>query len=100
MPKKFHVKLSRPQREQLRGLISAGTATARKLLHTRILLKADEGPGGERWSDPQIIEALEVSDSTVWRVAAMSDSLPNIGPASFLRPHSAPHIIGFYAAGA
>jgi transposase len=46
-------------------LISRGKGAARKLLHARILLKADETVG---WSDERISEALEVSLSTIGRV--------------------------------
>jgi hypothetical protein len=38
--------LSGDEPRELQRLIGAGTAPARKLAHGRILLKADEGPGG------------------------------------------------------
>ena len=41
MKKKYPVILTEAQREQLKSLIAAGTAPARKLTHARILLKAD-----------------------------------------------------------
>ena len=65
---KYSVSLTAAQRESLEQLISAGTAAARKLAHARILLKADRGPQGPRWSERQIHEALEVGESTVRRV--------------------------------
>lgn len=69
MPTKQHiVRLPTDERAELRHLIAAGTAPARTLLHARILLKADAGSGGPRWSDAQIAEALEVSSRTVARV--------------------------------
>jgi transposase len=69
MKKTYPVILTEAQREQLKSLIAAGTAPARKLTHARILLKADqstdEGPG---WVDEAIAEAVEVSQPTVARV--------------------------------
>jgi hypothetical protein len=49
MKKKYPVILNEVQREQLRSLIAAGTAPARKLTHARILLKADQSPQGPGW---------------------------------------------------
>jgi len=43
-------------------------APARKLLHARILLKADQSPDGSAWVDDRIAEAVEVSQPTVARV--------------------------------
>ena len=42
MKKKYPVILTEAQREHLKSLIAAGTASARKLTHARILLKADQ----------------------------------------------------------
>jgi transposase len=68
MKKKYPVILSEAQREQLKSLIAAGTAPARKLTHARILLKADQSPEGPGWVDVAIAEAVEVSQPTVSRV--------------------------------
>ncbi len=68
MPIKFRVTLTSDERQQLSALVSAGKAAARKLLHARILLKADQAPGGPAWPDEQIAEALESSVPTVRRV--------------------------------
>jgi transposase len=65
---KFSVKLDREQRRGLEQLIRSGQAPARKLMHARILLKADSGEDGPNWPDTQISEALEVSVPTIWRV--------------------------------
>ena len=43
MKKKYPVILSETERDDLKRLIAAGSAPARKLTHARILLKADEG---------------------------------------------------------
>jgi len=65
---KYIVNLTAEQREGLEHRISTGQAPARKLIHARILLKADSGEQGPDWPDKQISEALEVSVSTIWRV--------------------------------
>ena len=66
--KKYSVRLTEAQRQELQHLIATGTAPARRLLHARILLKADAGEHGQGWTDAQINEALEVSTSTLSRV--------------------------------
>ncbi len=68
MKKKYPVILSDPEREELKSLIAAGTAPARKLTHARILLKADQGSEGPGWVDEQVAEAVEVSQPTISRV--------------------------------
>lgn len=65
--KKHSIVLTAEQRQELEGLISSGEAKARKLTRARILLKADCGPEGLRWSNRQIHEALDVGESTVCR---------------------------------
>jgi transposase len=68
MKKKYPVILSETERDDLKRLIAAGTAPARKLTHARILLKADEGQEGPGWVDEEVAEAVEVSQPTVSRV--------------------------------
>ena len=52
----------------MRALRGRGVAPARRLVHARILLKADQGEGGPGWSDAAIAGALEVHPATVARV--------------------------------
>src|SRR5664280_3919552 len=66
--KKYVVRLSDDERQQLATLIRKGSSPAQRLMKARILLKADVSEGGEGWSDNQIIEALETSPSMVYRV--------------------------------
>jgi DNA-binding transcriptional ArsR family regulator len=69
MKKKYPVILSDTERDELKRLIAAGTAPARKLTHARILLKADQSPEeGPSWVDEKVAEALETSQPTVSRV--------------------------------
>lgn len=87
MRKKYTVTLTDAEREELAGLIAAGTVPARKLAHARILLKADQSPEGPGWVDERIAEAVETSQPTVSRVrkqyveegleAAMNRRAPN-----------------------
>ncbi len=66
MNKKYVVRLTAVERQQIEKLLRRGSAHARKLLYGRILLKADaDGPYG--WTDERIAEAFEVSTATVAR---------------------------------
>ena len=66
--KKYVVRLSGEEREQLETLIRKGKSAAQRLLKARILLKADVSESGEGWSDNRIIKALDTSVSMVYRV--------------------------------
>jgi len=66
--KKYVVELSGDEREQLRSVISKGKAAAKAILKARILLKADQGPLGESWTDDRICQALDTNESMVTRV--------------------------------
>jgi transposase len=68
MKRKYIVKLPESERDRLLHLLGAGTAPARRLMHARILLKADQGPLGPGWADTAIAAAVEVSQPTVSRV--------------------------------
>lgn len=65
---KYVVRLQPEEREQLLALVNTGRAAAAKLLHARILLKADISAAGCRWTDAEIAEALDTSVATVHRV--------------------------------
>src|SRR5215831_6606401 len=64
--KKYVVRLSKEEREQLRALIRKGKSSAQRLMKARILLKADVSEDGG-WSDSEIVKALDTSLTTVWR---------------------------------
>ena len=68
MAKKYRVTLTADERTMLTTLINSGTASARRLTHARILLKADQAAGGPAWTDEAIRDALDVSLSTIARV--------------------------------
>ena len=60
---KFAVKLTSEQRDQLEKMVRAGKGSARVINRARVLLKTDEG-----WSAPQVAQALDVSEGTVFRL--------------------------------
>jgi transposase len=68
MKKRYIVTLTQEERRMLQAMLSRGKAAARKLMHARILLKADVAAGGPGWNDEAIVEALEVGRATVERV--------------------------------
>ncbi len=68
MNKRFIVRLSTEEREQLEALVAKGKAAAHKLTRARILLKADCSETGPAWSDERISLALDVGTITVHRV--------------------------------
>jgi len=66
--KKYAVRLSAQEREQLQMLLRKGKGPARRLLKARILLKADVSEAGPGWSDSKIMAALDTSASMIYRV--------------------------------
>ena len=60
---KYRVGLTPEQRNQLQHLIRAGKGSVRVIIRARILLKTDEG-----WTAPQVAEALDVAEGTVFRI--------------------------------
>ena len=66
MGKKYVVRLSEGEREELEGLTRKGKGAAYRIKHANILLKADaDGPG---WPDQQIAQAFGCHAGTVARV--------------------------------
>lgn len=61
--KLYHINLTKKEREELVRLTTTGRHASRKVMHARILLKADEG-----LKDEQIAKHLDVSVCTVERV--------------------------------
>ena len=59
---KYGVRLTWEQREQLQHLVRAGKGSARVIVRARILLKTDEG-----WNAPQVTQAIDVVEGTVYR---------------------------------
>jgi transposase len=65
---KYVVRLHPEEHAQLLALVNTGRAAAVKLLHARILLKADVGADSRHRTDAEIAEAVDTSTATVHRV--------------------------------
>lgn len=61
--KKYIVRLTAEEREQLKALVSKGRASARKIGHAQVLLKVDAG--GPNWTDAKAAEAFGIRANTV-----------------------------------
>jgi len=68
MKKKYIVTLTDVERQMLQVMLSRGKSAARKLMHARILLKADLSAGRPALSDDAIAEEVEAGRATVERV--------------------------------
>src|SRR5690242_7832588 len=69
MPTKTYlVTLTDAERQRLSGLVSAGKRSALTSTRARILLEADQAPGGPAWDDARIAQALDCGRRTVERV--------------------------------
>ena len=66
--KRYRVKLTAEEREELKVLTTKGRVSARKQTHARILLQCDECQEDGGRTDGEIAEALDVGESTVVRV--------------------------------
>jgi hypothetical protein len=92
--KKYVVKLSAEEREQLESSIRSGQRSAQLLTKARILLKADVSEAGDGWSDSRIAEALDTSVANIERTR---QQLVTEGFEAVLRrkynPNSAPRRI-------
>lgn len=72
MAKKYRLRLSAVEREELEGLLRKGRRSAQVQRHARILLHADENQPGGGWSDERIAAAVGAAVSTVQRVRQVS----------------------------
>jgi transposase len=66
--KKYVVRLTSEERTKLQRLVSVGRVAARKILHARILLAADQGIDGPAWKDEQIAQGLSAHPRTIANV--------------------------------
>lgn len=67
MKKKYIVTLTPEERAVLKAMLSKGKAAARKLMHARILLKADVSSGRSALSDDEIAQEVQAGRATVER---------------------------------
>jgi hypothetical protein len=84
MNKRYRVTLTAAEREELKALVSKGTAKARRLAHARVLLQADESQGAPALADEAVAAAVSVSTRTVERVRRL---FVEEGPEAALRTH-------------
>ena len=68
MEKKYRVKLSVEEWQELKALVSRGRAAAYKQIHARILLLSDENQADGGMKDEEIARSLQVGTATVERV--------------------------------
>ena len=66
MNKKYIVRLTQPEREQLKDLVSKGKGAAYKIKHAHILLQVDAD--GPKWTDENIAQSFRCHDNTVRNV--------------------------------
>jgi hypothetical protein len=82
MAKKYALKLTAEEREELTRLIRKGKVAGWKLLRAQALLKCDQGPDGPAWPDAQVAEAFGVTTRSLesWRKRAVEH-----GPMALLQ---------------
>jgi hypothetical protein len=66
--KKYIVELTSEERSGLENIVKAERMAAHKRRHARILLKADQGPQGPAWKDPDIANAFDCTIKSVERL--------------------------------
>jgi transposase len=84
---KWVVRLDAAERAELEALLTTKRVAAERVLRTRVLLKADEGPQGPAWPDTAIADAFEISVSKVQR---LRQRLVEEGLAAALVRHPSP----------
>src|SRR4051794_24724657 len=82
MAKKYVLKLTAEERDELSRLVRKGNAAGWKLRRAQALLKCDQGPDGPAWPDARIAEAFGVPTRSLesWRKRAVEH-----GPMALLR---------------
>lgn len=68
MKKKFIVRLTTEERQELKDLVRKGRAAAYRRTHAQILLSVDEGDHGPGLSDGVVAEQIDVNERTVSRL--------------------------------
>ena len=66
--KKYRVRLSEEERQELKGLVSRGRAAAYRQTHARILLLSDEVQGSGAMRDGDIARSFQIGSAKVERV--------------------------------
>ncbi len=66
--KKYRVKLTTEEQQELKALVSRGRAAAYRQTHARILLLSDDAQGDRAMKDEEIARSLRIGCATVERV--------------------------------
>jgi hypothetical protein len=69
MAKQYYVTLTEEERRMLSGLVKAGKTQGYRIRHAQILLKLDEIPENEGWTQARIGEAYRANVTTVSHIA-------------------------------
>ena len=67
MPKKYIIRLTEEERQELISITRRGKHAARKIIHAKVILEADES-SGLRKTDKEIASNLGIGASTVERI--------------------------------
>ncbi|MFC2087903.1 hypothetical protein ACFLSA_07075, partial [Bacteroidota bacterium] len=65
---RYKVTLTREEHEQLKAILSKGKHSSQQYRNSCILINSDEGPYGQKLSNEQIAQVLQVNTKTVERV--------------------------------
>ena len=65
---RYKVTLTKEEREQLNAVLAKGKHTSQKYRNACILINSDEGPWGNKLSNEQIAQVLQINTKTVERV--------------------------------
>jgi hypothetical protein len=68
MSKRYIVRLSNEERDQLTALLGKKVLAAKKRMRAQVLLKADAGTDGPAWIDRRIADAFGVSVVTIEKI--------------------------------
>jgi len=68
MSKRYIVRLSNEERDQLAALLGKKVLAAKKRMRAQVLLKADAGKDGPAWIDRRIADAFGVSVVTIEKI--------------------------------
>ena len=65
---RYKVTLTREEHEQLKAVLGKGKHSSQQYLNACILINSDEGPHGQKLSNEQIAQVLQINTKTVERV--------------------------------
>ncbi len=96
-PNKYKVYLSQEQRQHLKQISRNGKAPAKKILHARVLLLAEQDNAEGGWTDEKIAQALGIHAYSVARIRkrfVMQGEAPALNRQVRLSPPTPPKLDG------